>query len=58
MGNKKMKAIENNELQRKRIFIDEEDLDRKEEEENKGLTCLECAEMKAMDDSLINGKEI
>jgi hypothetical protein len=52
-----MKAIENEELQKKRIFIDEEDLDSKDEEENKGLTCLECTEMKATDDTLINGKE-
>ncbi len=53
-----MKAIENNQLQKKRIFINEEDLDSKDEEENKELTCLECTEMKAMDDTLINGKEI
>jgi hypothetical protein len=58
MGNKKMKAIENDELQKKRIFINEEDLDSKDKEENKGLTCLECTEMKAMDDTLINGKEV
>ncbi len=37
MGSKKMKAIENNELQKKKIFIDEEDLDSKDEEENKEL---------------------
>ncbi len=53
-----MKAIENNELQKKMIFIDEEDSDSKEEEEKKGLTCLECAKMKATDDTLINGKVI
>jgi hypothetical protein len=49
MGNKKMKAIENNELQKKRIFIDEEDSESEVEEENKGLTCLGQAEMKDSD---------
>jgi hypothetical protein len=58
MGNKKMQAIENDELQKKRIFIDEEDSESEDKEENKGLTCLGQAEMKATDESLINGKEI
>ncbi len=59
MGNNKMKAIENDVLQKKRIFIDEENSDSEDMEVKKGfLTCLECAEMKAMDDTLINSKEI
>ncbi len=33
-------------------------MDSTDDEENKGLTCLECAEMKATDNTLINGKEI
>ena len=41
MGNKRMKAIKNDELQKKRIFTDEEDSESEDEEENKGLTCLE-----------------
>ncbi len=49
LGNKKMKAIENNEIEKKGIFIAEKDFDSKDEEENEGLTCLEHAEMKAAD---------
>jgi hypothetical protein len=34
LGYKKMKAIENNEIKKKRIFIAEEDSNSKDEEEN------------------------
>jgi hypothetical protein len=53
-----MKAIENNEMEKERIFIAEEDSNSKDEEKNKGLKCLEHAEMKATYYYLIYDKEI
>jgi hypothetical protein len=40
MENKKMKAIENDELRKKRIFINDEDLDSEDKEEKKGIDML------------------
>jgi hypothetical protein len=59
MGNKGMRAIEQDE-KKYRKFIAKEQSDSKDEdeEENKGLTCLGCAVMKAMDDALIHGEVI
>jgi hypothetical protein len=58
IGNKKISAIEDDEIKKSRFFIEEENSDSEDEEENTGSTCLERAEMKATDDALINGKEI
>ena len=58
IGNKKISAIEDDEIKKSRFFIDEENSDSDDEKEYMGSTCLERAEMKATDDALINGKEI
>jgi hypothetical protein len=58
MGNKKMKAVENDEIKKRRIFIADDDSDSKNDEHNKESTCLERAEKKATGSTLIYGKEI
>ena len=58
MGNKKMKAFENDEIKKTRIFIADDDSDSKGDEHNKESTCLECAEKKAPDSTLIYGSKI
>ncbi len=58
MGNKKMKAVENDEIKKMRIFIADDDSDSEDDEHNKESTCLERAEKKATDSTLIYGQEI
>jgi hypothetical protein len=57
MGDKGIRAIEQDEKKYRKLIIEEES-DSKDEEENEALTCLGCAVMKAMDDALIHGELI
>ena len=58
MGNKKMKAVKNDEIKKTRIIIASDDSDSEDDEPNKESTCFEPAEKKATDSTLIYGKEI
>jgi len=59
-GNSNLNALENDETKKSRTFIEEEsdESDCEDVDEDDKPSCLEQAEMKATDDTLINGKEI
>jgi hypothetical protein len=59
-GNSNLNALENDEKKKSRRFIAEEsdESDCEDVDEDNKPSCLERAEMKATDDTLINGKEI
>jgi len=59
-GNSNLNVLENDETKKSRRFIEEEsgESDCEDVDEDDKPSCLEQAEMKATDDTLINGKEI